>query len=111
MRIRKLCSVTHQATGFGIGAQGIDGWYGVARSQRDELHATVDEEVIRMDHKCVGPLLQKARKGRIDLGSSAGSEELDWRTNSRRRGLDIFLQGFSSRIFWIDEHGKACGCR
>src|SRR2546430_3706474 len=106
MRVRKLCSVAHQAAGFGIGAQGIDGWYGVARRQRDELHPTVDEEGVGMDHKCVGPLLQKARKGRVNLGSSAGREELDLWTNSRRRGFDIFLQGFSSRIFGLTSTAK-----
>src|SRR5439155_16939460 len=51
----------------------------------------------------------KARKGRVDLDSGAGGEELDLRTNGR--GLHIFLEGFSSRIFWIDEHSKARGCR
>src|SRR5215831_14189305 len=111
MRIRKLCSVTHQAAGFGIGAQGIDHWHGMARGQRDELYATVDEEVVGMDHKCVGPLLHKARKGRVDLGSRAGGEELDLRTNGRRRSLHIFLQRFSSRILQIGEHPKVRGCR
>src|SRR5262249_61557457 len=69
MRIRKLCSVTHQAAGFGIRAQGIDHWHGMARGQRDELYGTVDEEVVGMDDKCVGPPLHKARKGRVDLSS------------------------------------------
>src|SRR5262245_14656021 len=111
MRIRKFCSVAHQAASFGIGAQGIDRWHGVARGQRNELYPTIDEEVVGMDHKCVGPPLHKARKGRVDLSSRASREELDLRTNSRRRGLHIFLQGFSSRIFRIDEYGKARGRR
>src|SRR5215813_13734874 len=111
MRIRKLCSVTHQAAGFGIRAQGIDHWHGMARGQGDELYATVDEEVVGMDHKCVSPPLHEARKGRVDLSSRAGGEKLDLRTNGRRRSLHIFLQRFSSRILRIDEYPKVRGCR
>src|SRR4029434_745727 len=59
MRVRKFCSVAHQAASFGIGAQGIDGWHGVARGQRGELYATIDEEVVGMDHKCVPVLALK----------------------------------------------------
>src|SRR2546425_40764 len=57
------------------------------------------------------PPLHKARKGRVDVDSGAGGEELDLHTNGRRRGLHIFLKGFSSWIFRIDEYGKARGCR
>src|SRR5262249_19077825 len=63
MRFSKFCSVAHQAAGFGIGAQRIHRWHGVARSQRGEVDAPIDGEVIRMDQECVGPLLHKARKG------------------------------------------------
>src|SRR5207237_10376257 len=38
MRVGEFCSVAHQAASFGIGAQGIDRWHSVARSQRGELY-------------------------------------------------------------------------
>src|SRR5262249_3944956 len=104
MRVRKFCSIAHQAAGFRIRAQGINRWHTVARRQSNELYATVDEQVVGMDQECVGPSLYKAPKGRVDFGSSSGGKELDLHIDGPRRGIQIFLQGLSSRIFRIDEH-------
>ena len=64
--------VAHQPAGFGILAEGINRGQRVAHRQHGELDATADEQRVGTNQECVGPILHKARKGRIDLAIGAG---------------------------------------
>src|SRR5262249_478752 len=67
-----------------------------------------DEHRIGTDHECVGTLLHKTRKGRVDLTIGTGAVDLDLSPNRRSRRLHVFNQSFGANsIFWIDEHRDA----
>src|SRR5262249_49911815 len=100
----------HQPASFRKLATGIDRRYRVARSQREKLYATANEQRIWDDQKCSNSLLDKGRKGRVEVTSGAYGEEFDLPPS----GLSV-CEGAprcrrSSRITWIEEHGEARGC-
>src|SRR5262249_59317853 len=104
-------SIAHQAADFDILAERVDRGQPMVRRQRDELHATAVEQWIGTDHECVGPLLQQAHEGRINVASAPGIENFDLLTDGRSGGLRISDQGLGIAIVWIDQYGKAYSTR
>ena len=58
--VRKVRSVAHQPAGFGKLAPMVQRGKRMARRQRDELHATADEQRVGTDQECIGPLFTQA---------------------------------------------------
>src|SRR5262245_63481695 len=80
-------SVAHQNAGFGKLPASSDCGQHMARGPRRKLYPTVDEHWVGTDNKCIGPLLHKARKGRVDTAIGTGGEDLDLPPNSPSRRL------------------------
>jgi hypothetical protein len=83
----------------------------MVRRQRDELHATVDEQNVGRNQECVSSLLYKALKGRVDLTIGAGVEDFDLLVDGGSCRLHLSGPGLARRSVRIDEHGKARGAR
>ena len=80
----------------------------MARRKRDKLHAARDKQRLGTDQKCIGPLFNKRRKGRIDVGICTGGDDFDLPPDRRSRRLQFRDKRLGdARIAGIDEHGKA----
>src|SRR5215831_8289525 len=81
----------------------------VARRQIDQLEAAANEKAIAADEKRVGPLAHKSCKGRVDLPTVAGLEDLELQPHSASSRFHVSQRSLGSGISRIDEHGHTSG--
>src|SRR5215467_5930736 len=79
--------------------------------QCDELDATAVEQRTVMDQERLYRLLPKIRKGRVNLTTSAGMENLDLPPDSRGCCVQLRCDEFSIRTGRIDKRGKSTSLR
>ena len=106
--VHKVRPVAHQPAGFGKLAPMVKSRKLVSHRQHDELHATGDEQRVRTDQECIGPLFDERCKGIVDVTTCAGADDFDLLPDSRSRRLQFRDIGLRDKgILGIDEHTKA----
>ena len=98
--VRKVRSVAHQPAGFGKFTPMVHRGKRMTRRQRDELHATGDEQHIGTDQECIGPLFHERRKGRIDVAIRTGGDDFDLPPDGRSRRLHFCDKGLGNTDCW-----------
>ena len=106
MRISKVCSVAHQTASFGRLAEGIDCRDFVVGRQRNKLHAPVVIQQAGREQERVNWLLRKVCKGRINVTTATGSENLDLLLRGRSRRLNIGEKRLGNGKCWLDKYGE-----
>src|SRR5262245_27861163 len=79
--------VTHQSANLGKFARWIYCRHRVTRGLSDDLDATVDEQPLGGDQKCVSPLFYQAGKCNIDVMTIVGIEKVNLTTDRRSSRL------------------------
>src|SRR6516165_10756249 len=75
--VRDVRSVAHQPAGYDEITDRIRRRNTLARRQARNLHAAAGKECVGCDEEGIGALASKAGKGRIDLATRAGVEDMD----------------------------------
>src|SRR5262249_24318482 len=82
----------------------------VERRQVDQLDAPAGEKGVIANEQAVGPLAHESCKGRFDLRTGAGFENLDLQTHGESRRFHVSQRRLYIRsICWIDKDGNASG--
>jgi hypothetical protein len=77
--------------------------------QIDQLETSANEKAIAADEQRVEPLAHKSCKGRVDLPTGAGLEDLELQTHSASSRFHVSQGSLGSGISRIDEHGHTGG--
>jgi hypothetical protein len=59
------------------------------RSQGGELHPMMHKRNIGINEEAIDPLLRHARKGRVDLATTAGNKDVEWPPDRGGRRLQF----------------------
>src|SRR6266852_1403181 len=107
-RLEPVVRIAHQPASLDEVAIKIDRGNCVACRKRDKLAAPTVEVRIAVDEERTGPLPDKVREGRIDLGLSAGLEDDDRSPDAARCSLHV-CQVIGTGIARIHENADGCG--
>jgi len=93
----EIYSVAHELASGGVLMSRVHCGNRMASRQHHKLRGARDEERIGRDQKCIGAHLDQLRKGRIDVATGAGIQDVDLLPDAAGGGLNVIQLDFGPR--------------